>query len=408
MKLGHRIPVEPLDDERLVNIERAIVSGAADRLAAPLREPRPLFALLAAMCVAAAAGVVGWQLHGAPAPVTPLDPLDPPALALHTETEHSTIDIGDATIASDPATAFAITRPGGGVLVAIDRGRIELSVGKRGERPPLVVRAGDTDVEVVGTKFSVAYDGRTVDVRVREGTVKVTHQQQVTLVGAGREWLTGVGLVAETPVVATAPPPAPAPPVATIVTAPAPSTVIVAQQGHDARDHVATIPDAPAHTRVAIAPARTVSPRLGLEPGAHSVVLTTNPFVDLKVAIRKQPIEFDPKLDGNGDAATEIARLKKVAYSPTTLGGDASAALYRIAVLLHKPLKQDNEALRTLDIYRRRFARGRELDAALWLRVRILCGRAIDDDCRQAAYSYQQHAPAGASADVAVRITNSQ
>ena len=143
-------------------------------------------------------------------------------------------------------------------------------------------------------------------------------------------------------------------------------------------------------------------------PRATQVAVASDPYVDLKLAIKQQRIEFDPNIDGLRDAGSEIARLKKVAYSPTTLGADASQALYRIAVLLHKPLKQNSEALRTLDVYRRRFAGGSEMHAAEWLRVRIACERAIDDECREAAYTYQHEVPVGSAADVAIRITNAQ
>src|SRR4029077_14047628 len=61
VKLVGRVPVEQLDAERLVNIERRIVANA--RIGA---EPRPSRRLLAFATVAMAAvvtGIVGWQLH---------------------------------------------------------------------------------------------------------------------------------------------------------------------------------------------------------------------------------------------------------------------------------------------------------------------------------------------------------
>ena len=48
------------------------------------------------------------------------------------------------------------------------------------------------------------------------------------------------------------------------------------------------------------------------------------------------------------------------------------------------------------------------LRAALWLLVRMHCGKAIDDDCRKAAYTYQHEVPSGPATDVAIRITNAQ
>jgi hypothetical protein len=171
-------------------------------------------------------------------------------------------------------------------------------------------------------------------------------------------------------------------------------------------EHHAAVPPAAHHVDKA-EPAPVLGESITPPAARPTVVAPSDPYVDLKQAIRKQPLVDDPHIDGQGDAAAEIARLKKIAYSPT--GSDeASKALYRIALLLHKPLHQDAEALRTVDVYRRRFVASKELGAVLWLRVRIECGRAIDDQCRQAANSYQHAVPNGDLAEVAIRITNAQ
>ncbi|HEY0991793.1 MAG TPA: hypothetical protein VGD80_32290, partial [Kofleriaceae bacterium] len=68
MKLAGRVPVEPLDEERLTNIERRVVAGAVDSairrqdLRAPRRHAAQAFAAIALV----AAGVVGWLLHTQP------------------------------------------------------------------------------------------------------------------------------------------------------------------------------------------------------------------------------------------------------------------------------------------------------------------------------------------------------
>ncbi|MBA3539297.1 MAG: FecR domain-containing protein, partial [Deltaproteobacteria bacterium] len=180
MKLVGRIPVEPLDDERLTNIERRIVAGASDQLATPARARRPYLGFAAATFAAAAAGFVGWKLHRDPAPATATAATK---VAMHTDRQKSVLDIGDATIESRPNTTFGITRPDGGVLVEMTRGRIELEVAKRAGRAPLIVRAGATDVIVVGTHFIVdcgaSCEGE-VDVRVTEGVVRVVRNAQDT------------------------------------------------------------------------------------------------------------------------------------------------------------------------------------------------------------------------------------
>jgi hypothetical protein len=248
-------------------------------------------------------------------------------------------------------------------------------------------------------------------VRVTEGEVTVTRHQKVDRVVAGNEWTNGT-LVA----IAAEPPPVPA--TAAVVVASAddhPGSAAVAVAVKDPppilHERHAAVPEVTAPRKPA---AHVAHVDAQPEPAPHAlprerpVVAPSDPYVDLKLAIKKQPIAFDPRIDGKADAAAEIARLKKVAYSPTTVGADASQALYRIAVLLHRPLGQDVEALHTLDMYRSRFARGKEMAAALWLRVRIECGHAIDESCRRAAYSYQHEVVTGDAADVAIRITNAQ
>jgi hypothetical protein len=377
--LKSRIPVEPLTEDRLVQIERRIVAGAADRLAAPSRAPRRASAWAGMALAMAGALAIGWKLHRAPEVILP-EPA-PQTLALHTTAEHSTLELGDATLASDPGSSLDVTRTAQRVVIQMTRGRIEMAVVHRPERV-LVVRAGETEIEDVGTKFSVAYDGAShLDVRVTEGQVKVTRQQRSLLVAAGYAWTTERGLVAiadlEAPIVASVTP-APAPPAPKPVAAPPVHHVVVhAEPPHES-------------------------------PPATSHVVPSDPYVDLKVAIRKQPIELDPRIDGQNDAAQQIAQLKPVAYSPQKYGDEASRALYKMAVLLYKPLHQDAEALRTIDMYLRRFHGTKELAAVLWLRVRITCGHTIDDECRHAAYTYQHEVPSGPAADVAIRIINAQ
>jgi hypothetical protein len=398
VKLQGRIPVESLDEERLTNIERRLVIGVSEMSMTPARTPRRYLAFAGAALAVAAAGVIGWQLHrpGAVAPVVAQDQ----HLSMKTDADKSTLALDDATITSDPATAIDITRGDGRVVVEMKRGRLDLAVQHRPGRV-LVVRAGDTDIEDIGTRFTVDYDGASgVAVRVTEGEVKVTHHQQELRVAAGKAWTTDRGLVAIADLEPTVAAAAPKPSVPVVVSNDVPAVPV-------ARDHVAVIPAQPRPpVRVATTEphAQPAPPIVRTQP----TVQTVDPYVELRTAIRKQPIAFDPKIDGKADAANEIAKLKKVAYSPTTLGPEASQALYQIAVLLHRPLGQDAEALHTLDMYRRRFSGGKEMNAAMWLRLRINCGHSIDEECRRAAYTYQHEVTTGETAEVAIRITNAQ
>src|SRR5262249_42486759 len=150
-----------------------------------------------------------------------------------------------------------------------------LSVGKRHERPPLIVRAGATDVVVVGTKFTVDYgDGsHDVDVRVTEGVVKVVADKLETRVAAGDHWHTDRGLVA------TVVPP-PLPPARPVVVPPAPVPDV------HLRDHVAAVPETP-HVDVPVRPTPTPRPT----PRTNPLVAAGDPHRDLKADIISQPVE---------------------------------------------------------------------------------------------------------------------
>jgi len=444
VKLIGRIAVEPLDEERLTKIERRVVAGAVDAggRAQGFRAPRRHAGRAVAAVAVVAAGVVGWGLHGAPAsgPVV----AEPAPVRVTTDRARTLLDIGDARIESDPATAFEVTRPAGGVLVAMTRGKVELEVGKRGARPPLVVRAGDTDVIVVGTHFTVDYgDGHgEVSVHVTEGAVRVVHQQQETRVAAGQDWQTRTGLVASADRdgqrVALA-----NPPVAgggngdggTVAgrapggAATSPGQAPEAQHDHKApevlrdhkapevlrdhkapevlRDHKAAGPDGSGGpgaqpARIATVPAR---PGNGDAVRPHPRARPSDPHVDLKSAIRAQHVEAPLDL-GEPDAATAITRYYAIAAHKS--GEEASQAFYSIAVVRHEKLAQNAEALQALDAYVRRFPGGKEYRAVLWLRVRILCLDKIDDRCRAAAYRYLHDAPDGPAVHVAESLTLSE
>jgi FecR protein len=426
VKLAGRIPVEPLDDERITHIERRVVAGAVDAAIAGrgLRPARRVVARALVVAAIGAAGFAGWMLRGAPDARPAVS--EPAAIRVHTDSERSRLELGDATIESDPATAFTVTRPDGGVLVALSRGRLELEVGKRAGRPPLIVRAGDTDVVVIGTHFTVDYgdgtdgaDGRGgVDVRVQEGVVRVVHRQQETLVAAGEQWRTGRGLIAAAD--RDAPPPSAADRASsrsagdgTVASGGAVATggtiasgarpVPVAPAPEVLRDRRATAPDA---TTLAPPPGVKASPPARSAGGeamrARAPAGPGNPQGDLRAAIRAQRVE--PALDlGGPDATRAITSYYEIAAHRS--GDEASQAFYSIAVVNHLKLGRDSDALRSLDAYVRRFPGGKEYRAALWLRVRILCLGKIDDRCRAAAYTYLHEAPDGPAAHVAERLT---
>ena len=409
MKLGGRVPVEPLDDERMTNIERRIVSGAADAAARPsgLRAPRWLGFAAAAMA-AVAAGVIGWKLRGGAgdAPVVAEAPI-----TISTEANHGTLAIGDATITSDPQTVFVVTRPDGGVLVDLTRGKVELEVAKRGNRPPLVVRAGDTDVIVVGTHFSVDYGDGTgeVDVRVTEGVVRVVRHHQEARVAKDQAWDTKRGVIALADARAVASsgganatndgggergtPIASNEPGATVGSNG--YEIDMSKNPDILHGRTAQVPDGrtpvPNRTNSGAgsgAAKPEVPERTGSGGGA-----TTSGRIDVKASIESQVMDPPMSVDETPQRSAvgvyqEIIVTKK--------GEEESRAYYGLAYTQALRIGRTDDALKTIDSYERRFAQGRVYPERLsmaWLKLRIVCKRGLGAQCRQAGEEYLKLAP---------------
>ncbi|MBA3392586.1 MAG: FecR domain-containing protein [Deltaproteobacteria bacterium] len=434
--LKGRIPVEPLDDERLTNIERRIVSGADATVARPLRTPR--FGLATGMAfaavVAVGAGFAGWQLRGArpAAPVVAELPVH-----VRTDTQRSSLDIGDAVLTTDAATELTITRPNGGVLVTMKRGKVELEVGKRGDRAPLVVAAGDTQVIVVGTRFSVDYgDGTGVaEVRVTEGVVRVERHQQDVRVTAGQAWTAkrGVIALAQLPevrrpgggtIVASAdaarPTGTPGEPGATIDDPETGSSAIeieieTGEAPDILRDRIAVVPDARVRTGPTATPTTgsggtrpttTDGPAIVRPSGSTTGNTGTSgaPRGKLPTLIKNHGVVA--ALDVGVDDKHLMARYQVLVRER---GDQEAHAFYSMAFTQHFKLGRNGDALSTLDAYLRRFPKSEYHDAALWLRVRVQClAFGIDDKCRFAAAEYLRRAPDGRARAIAELITLSR
>jgi hypothetical protein len=386
MNLRDRIPVEPLSDERMTNIERGVVVAATDAAQtsrAPARGNMWLgFAVIAAAMIAV--GVTSWKLASSdtPAPVVAVES------PIHVDTTEGTkLDIGDARIESVPGTKFVITRPAGGVLVEMARGKVVLEVGKRGARPPLVVRAGETDVVVVGTRFSVDYGDGTgeVVVIVTEGAVNVMKRsapESAVRVAIGQAWTAKRGQIAIADLPSTQVAAA-----GSNVTAPAERTDI-------------EMPVEPAQTNAGSAGGSEGNGSGANRPGKKKTIVYEN---DPRKALLAAPIQ--PALDiGVSDPQTALVEHLKVAGAGR--GDDAARAMYSVAYLQSRVLKDHTAALKTLDIYMARFIkRNRSEHAdALWLRVRILCEKHFDDACRRAARIYSEAAPSTNKSGIADSI----
>ena len=134
MKLRERIPVEPLDDERLTNIERKLVVRVSEMAAPPARASRRVLAFAGvAFAVGAAAGI-GWKLH-TPAVVPPAAEVAQTFTIEATDTRQA-VKLDDATITSAPDTRVAVSHTSHETVITMVRGTLDL-VGHASRRSPL-------------------------------------------------------------------------------------------------------------------------------------------------------------------------------------------------------------------------------------------------------------------------------
>lgn len=380
MSLRDRVPVEPLAPERWQRIEQRLVARVGEAVAAaePPRRRR-LWLPALALAGAAAAVAIAWPRPAAP---------PAPSLSVDADADGAHVDLGDAAIEATPGTRYTVTRPAGGVLVALATGAVTLEVPPRRGRPPLVVTAGDVAVRVIGTGFTVRRDPD-VTVEVSHGVVEVERSGVALAVRAGERWaLDGDGRaqVAPLPVVAASDP--------TPAAVPAPSEPSPGGRAAAAPPS----PDAPAERRPRGRPDRHRADRAA--PVAPTAV---DPLRELRQALAAPRIPPAPPLPA--DERDPIAAFTRESIDGR--GPSAASALWGLA-RTHWSRGRVSDALRALDAYQRRFPTGAERDAVSWLRLRILCERDLDDRCRAAAHSYAAQADDGPRRAVAVRVTQTR
>jgi hypothetical protein len=364
VKLVGKIQVEALDDERLTNIERRVVAGAAERIARPTRAPRHGLAFASALLAAGAAGVLGWQLHRTPERA----PSTVQRLAIATDDHASRLALDGATVASSPGAVFEVVCGEGRVDIALAHGKLELAVEHRADRV-LIVHAGETEVEDVGTRFSVAYDGAShARIEVAEGQVKVTRQRRSELVVAGHAWATDSGPIA----LAVPPPPA-------ATTGPRPSDD--ADAGRGARDlsHPVAVdehrvPPEPAVAPQPPPPTRRAPPPPRPRPAPphddlHARLASHAPELVIDLPLADYPIRAANETHLDAHANLLFSWAVK-AYQ----GAAKDARLYDLADHVLDGLVAKRAGTRYVD--------------ALWLRLRIRCRRGYDDRCRDTARDY--------------------
>ena len=187
-----RVDVEPLTESRWAKIEAAIFEQIEHdpRVATPhfVDTPQPGrwragAGFVVAGAVAAAIGALVTRAVWHPEP--------PPAITSQVETGSSGthLVIGEAALDVGPDAALLVNGDDArGVLVVLERGRVEFEVAPRRGRPPFVVQAGEARVRVTGTHFAVDRTDEGPQVDVASGAVEVSTPSEIVNVRAGEHW----------------------------------------------------------------------------------------------------------------------------------------------------------------------------------------------------------------------------
>ena len=187
-----RVEVEPLGEQRWARIDESLSarldegdeSLPASRQENAKHSHRWAFAAAAAACIAAV--VAGRSILVAPATGHPT--------RVVTTTSASHLTVGDSTLDVAPSSAITVDPSANGIVVVLERGRVECEVAPQDHAHPFVVRAGDYSVRVVGTHFAVSRDsddahGKTqATVDVTRGTVQVSGAGTMATLHAGDHW----------------------------------------------------------------------------------------------------------------------------------------------------------------------------------------------------------------------------
>ena len=185
-------PVEKLSDVAWARVERGLwarMDGAGTVTAASGsrelgRERRNWKWLAMPVAAAAACALVMFATRGTPTPAT----AEQEPARVVSGASPSSVSFGDAHVMLDANTALEMEHDGDKPVALLEHGAAWFAVAPRGDRPPFQVRAGDTLVTVVGTRFRVARDGEHADVTVDHGAVEVRFRGRVIHLTDGQTW----------------------------------------------------------------------------------------------------------------------------------------------------------------------------------------------------------------------------
>lgn len=378
-----RIPeIEPLGERSRARIERAVFDALDRGAASAVREvPRPLIGPLgrfaerhrfffargpvtgrarqwpalgawAALAVAAVVAIV-LTTHRAEDAGRSAAPA-----RIVTDESGARLSVGPNVLEVAPRSALLVTgTPDGEILVVLERGASRFEVAPRRGRPPFAVQAGDTRVEVVGTRFEVSREGDSARVRVEEGVVRVAAPGGSRTLSAGEAW----------------PPDEPAATRPASAAAGEAQTVPVTRRDDSPRELTGTDPTStPRVARPRREPARAEREPESSVPPAHEGI--GSPVRGDEPAARAAPVPVPSSRERFESAAALERRDPDRAlalYRELAAGSDAWAAnaLYAQA-RLELELGRRAAAKRLLAEYLRRFPRGPNAEDARELLAR--------------------------------------
>lgn len=409
-----RIEVETPGGEALRDrVERQVFDALDAQLAGtsqvwiPSRRPRRV-TWLAGGCVAVAAAACLLVLRPAGPNTAESGAAAPSSIVVTPPGGRSRLDLGDAIVdfGSDTRVEIRRAEAGATVTLALARGSVDCDVAPRPGRPVFRVLAGNVTVEVVGTRFSVAY-GRDVRVDVTRGTVRVSAPASTHLVAAGGTWSSAAdpapAAAAGLPAAVGDRPSLHAPDVQPGARAPV--------DPHGAAAGGSNLPATAPGTEAA-RPAGRLAAR-SVTGGARSSGPRGHGSEEARAPVdgaprreaRNRPVS--PKatfaeaqaLEGRDpDRAREL-------YRTLAAGSDVWAALglYSLAEL-EQDSGKNRDALSAVNEYERRFPYGAHAEDVAWLRVHVLQAARRSAAAREAAEDYLRRYPTGAYVEPARRF----
>jgi hypothetical protein len=409
--LRDKIPVEQLDDVRVGRIERNVLAAYREGV---LTQPRKrswaslLRFAIPAVAVAGVAAAIFFYVRATADDAAPaLADREGPTKIVTDDEGGSKVKLGDAVVTLGLQTSVEVIENELGVSLTLVSGRVDCEVEPIEGRLPFVVHAGDVDVTVVGTVFSVERDHE-VRVEVTRGKVRVDNPSGMQMVAAGERW-TG-------PATMTA-----------MNDFPVRVESIAAATDRDTAASAIELDTPATPDEGALAGRSSKRPSTDETKTSKATKKKTSKATKKKTK-KKKPEYTDDMYKQDALAYVKIAwpsgseelrELKELAYNEPKdavrklrllvaekKSGEAADAMFTIALIQYYKLGSARQAIKTLRQYERRFSSGEHLDSVIALRIKAQCGVAHDDKCRSAAHTYLRRFPYGDHATLAGEVVN--